>query len=287
MSSLTKNEIITLKHLADGQQHNEAPSTLSEAQYYMALKSLKSRDMVYAAFCEGEEVETAQIKKSGQAVLEDLKSAEKRILRHIVAEEDLTQDQYELLQYAKKTGKCDNIFGIPWEDYKEQIWKELYTKKMIQRDDDSYGKPSLVLTRLGLQIVERIDDELFKQLSDDRKEEDQIQAEQQREKTEETLHKIKDSGFRINEDRITDVIKTVWSMHDVGMFVDPEGNKPTIISVMEAFGEFLQAKQFEKYSSYMNKALKTTKNTYLDVFYKMEESAEKHYNEKKERKIGK
>lgn len=56
---------------------------------------------------------------------------------------------------------------------------------------------------------------------------------------------------------------------------------------MDAFGKFLQAKQFEQYSSYMNKALKATKNTYLDVFYKMEDSAKKHYDEKKRREIGK
>lgn len=287
MSSLTKNEIITLKHLADGQQHNDAPSSLSEAQYYMALKSLKSKGMVFAAFCEGEEVEDAQIKKSGQAVLDDLKSAEKRILRHIVAEEDLTQDQYELLQYAKKTGKCDNIFGIPWDDYKEQIWNELYQNKLIQSEYEHNQKKILVLTRLGQQTVERIEDELYTLLSDDRREEEQMQIEQKKLAAEEESNQIKDSGFRISEDRITDVIKTVWSMHDLGMFVDQNGNKPTVKSVMDAFGVFLQAKQFEQYSSYMNKALKTTKNTYLDVFYKMEESAEKHYNEKKEREIGK
>lgn len=286
MSSLTKNEIITLKHLADGKQHDEAPSTLSEAQFYTALKSLKSRDMVYAAFCEGEEVEASQIKKSGQAALDDMKSAEKRILRRLVTDEGLTQDQFDLLQYAKRKGSCENIFDIPWDDYKEQIWKKLYQDKLIQSDYQHNQKQILVLTRLGQQTVERIEDELYTLLSDDRKEEEQMLVVQQREATEEA-HQIKDSGFRICEERITDVIKTVWSMHDVGMFVDQNGNKPTVKSVMGAFAEFLQAKQFEQYSSYMNKALKTTKNTYLDVFYKMEESAEKHYDEKKEREISK
>lgn len=286
MSNLTKNEIITLKHLADGQQHNDAPAALSEAQFYMALKSLKSRDMVYAAFCEGEEVEASQIKKSGQAALDDMRSAEKRILRRLVTDEELTQDQFELLQHAKRTGCCENIFGIPWDDYKEQIWKKLYQDKLIQSVYQNNQKQILVLTRLGQQTVERIEDELYTLLSDDRKEEEQMLVVQQREATEEA-HQIKDSGFRICEERITDVIKTVWSMHDVGMFVDQNGNKPTVKSVMDAFAEFLQAKQFEQYSSYMNKALKTTKNTYLDVFYKMEESAEKHYDEKKEREISK
>lgn len=286
MISLTKNEILTLKHLADGKQHDEAPSTLSEAQFYVALESLKEKDMVYAAFGEGEEVVASQIKKSGQAALEDMKSAERRILRRLVTDEGLTQDQFDLLQYAKRTGSCENIFDIPGDDYKEQICIPLFQDKLIQRDHEHNRKDILILTRTGQQMVERIEDELYAQLSDDRKEEEQMLIVQQREATEEA-HQIKDSGFRISEERITDVIKTVWSMHDVGMFVDQNGNKPTVKSVMDAFAEFLQAKQFEQYSSYMNKALKSTKNTYLGVFDKMIESAEKHYNEKKERELGK
>ena len=110
---------------------------------------------------------------------------------------------------------------------------------------------------------------------------------QQKEIQEEDPCEGKGYGLRISEDRITDVIKTIWSMHDVGMFVDEDGNRPTVKSVMDAFAEFLQAKQLEQYSVYMNKGLRATKNTYLDVFCQMEESAEKHYDKQKNRKIDK
>lgn len=282
MNTLTKNEIITLKHLADGQQHNDAPSTLSEAQFYVALKSLQTKGLVLAAFCEGEEVEASQIKKSGQAVLDDMKSVERRILRHLVTAEGLTQDQFDLLQYMKKTGEFENIFDISWYNFKNQVWAELCANKLLQSGDGNF----LVLTRLGVQTVERIEEELYSLLSDDREEEEQMQSDQPREAAVES-HEVKDSGFRIKEERITDVIKTIWSMHDVGMFVDKNGDKPSVKSLMDAFAVFLHAKQLEQYSTYMNKALKATKNTYLDVFYKMEDSAEKHYDNQKSRKIDK
>lgn len=290
MSSLTKNEIITLRHLADGQQHNEAPSTLSEAQYYVALKSLKSRDMVFAAFCEGEEVEAAQIKKSGQAVLEDLKSAEKRILRQILADKGLNQNQYDLLKYTQIHGISytseqfsQQFLQVDKNYFKEYVWKKLYDEGYLHTNEKRTG---MILRPKGTQVIEEIEDELYSQLANDYWEE-QIQRTTSEDDNPNKKSAIKDSGFRISEDRITDVIKTVWSMHDVGLFIDSNGNKPTVKSVMEAFAEFLQAKQLEQYSSYMNKALRSTKSTYLDVFYKMEKSAEKHYDEKKVREIGK
>lgn len=174
MSSLTSKEIITLRHLADGRQHREAPSTLSEAQYYMALKSLKSRDMVYAAFCEGEGVETAQIKKSGQAVIEDLKSAEKRILRQILTTKGFNQNQYDLLKYTQihdishTSEKFSQEFlQVNKHYFKDYVWKQLYDLGYLQTNKDRSG---LILTPLGAQIIEEIEDEIIWQLTIDCKE---------------------------------------------------------------------------------------------------------------------
>lgn len=71
MSNLTRNEILTLKLLADGEQHDEAPEGLTDAQFYVALKSLKEKGMVYAAFITGGEVCSSQIKTEGRAALDD------------------------------------------------------------------------------------------------------------------------------------------------------------------------------------------------------------------------
>lgn len=98
---------------------------------------------------------------------------------------------------------------------------------------------------------------------------------------------VKESGFCIAQDRISDVIKIIKSMYDVGLFVDQNGNKPTLKSVMDAFGKFLKADQFLQYSTYLNKALQAKENTFMEIFYQMEKSAEKYYKETKDRKISK
>ncbi len=98
---------------------------------------------------------------------------------------------------------------------------------------------------------------------------------------------VKESGFCIAQDRISDVIKIIKSMYDVGLFVDQNGNKPTLKSVMDAFGKFLKANQFLQYSTYLNKALQAKENTFMEIFDQMEKIAEKYYKETKDRKISK
>lgn len=282
---MSKNEIIVLKHLYDGKEHAETPAGLTDAQFYTTLRSLKSKNMVYAGFVEGGAVETSRIKIAGTAYIDDIKASERRILRTLLREQDLTADQYDLLQYAKKNGKCENIFGISERDYKSQIWVPMYDNKYLQTITNQHHQKSLVLSRLGEQVIEEIEDELYSLIADELKKEELQTIEIEKENGESSQEDvIKYSGFRIKDERITDVIKTIWSMHDVDMFVTPDGKKPTLISVMEAFAVFLQSKQLNNYSVYMNKALQTTKNTYLNVFYEMEDSAEKYYDDKDSRK---
>lgn len=290
MSNLTKNEIITLEYLADGQQYDTPPPALTDAQFYVALQSLKINDMVYAAFCEGNTIESSQIKKSGIAALDDMKHEKNRILRNIVKNYDFSLDQYELLKYTQTHGVChasekfsQELFGVESNYFKENIWGTLISENYLEVNDEMSG---MNLTRKGRQIIEDIEDELYTQLAKGYYNEGTVPLHANSEKSG-TPKEVSDGGFRISEDHISDVIKIVWAMHDIGLFVDKDGNKPTAKSVMDAFGKFLQAKQFEQYSSYTNKALKATKNTYLDVFYKMEDSAKKHYDEKKRREIGK
>ena len=67
----TNLQVVVLKHLADGEQHKEAPANLSNALFYSALKSLKAKDMVSASFLAGGEVCSSQITKKGSAALEN------------------------------------------------------------------------------------------------------------------------------------------------------------------------------------------------------------------------
>ncbi len=282
---LSRNEIITLKHLSDGKNHELPPSGLSDAQFKVSLKTLKEKCLVNANFLTGDDIAYSKIRTEGKAALDDMNTAEKRIIRRLVAEKDITTDQFELLRYARDNDKCENIFGIDCNDYEERIWKELYQKKFIQNGYEN-NQEVLILTRLGRQLVEDIEDGLFSMLSDDCPEEEKITLQFEKEKVEsQDIRKVKDSGIRINEDRITDLIKIVWSMHKIGLFVDEKGKKPALKSIMDAFAEFLDTKQIKQYSAYMNKALQSKYNTYLDVFYQMGEKAKEHYISKNSRKI--
>lgn len=69
--TLTKNEIITLKHLADGDQHNDTPLSLTTPQFISALESLKAKDMVRACINYGK-VLSSEIDTLGIAALDDL-----------------------------------------------------------------------------------------------------------------------------------------------------------------------------------------------------------------------
>lgn len=163
---LSKNEIILLMHLADGMQHNDAPKELTPEQFYVAAKSLKEKGMILASILSGEEVYAVQLKQAGQAVLADLKQESKSLLRKILREYDLTQNQYKLLLHTREVGYAENIFGIAWNDYKNEICNKLYGDKYLKsNDNDDNGLQQLVLTQLGEQRIEDIEDELNTLLS--------------------------------------------------------------------------------------------------------------------------
>lgn len=86
--------------------------------------------------------------------------------------------------------------------------------------------------------------------------------------------------IRINEDRITDVIKVIWGMQSIGLFTDQNGNKPTMKRVMEVFAEALGNETMKQYYVYLNKALKTTQPTFLDIFNQLQDYAKKYYKDK-------
>lgn len=287
MSNFNRNQISTLKHLADGQEHADAPNGLTEAQFFVALKSLQVKDMVFATFSSENKVISSRIKISGRAALDDMRSKENRILRGIVADKGLTIDQYDLLQYAKVNGKCENIFDIPFDDYRDLIWRILYQKRLIDSDYDEKDCVYLKLTMLGLQTLDEIEEEVNTKLSNENNEEEQQSGALQGEIEAEESHKIMESGLRISNGRIRDVIKVLWSMNDIGLFENLKGHKPHLIDVMKAFAEFLQAEQLNNYSPHMSGAMNDEKITYLNVFHQLEKSAEKHYDDREGRRITK
>lgn len=99
-----------LEHLADGEQHKEAPAGLTDAQYSVALSELKACDMVKVNVDEVGEVISSQIKTKGRAALDNWKSLEKAMFNHILEEKELTKYSYEILVYFKKTQESSKIY---------------------------------------------------------------------------------------------------------------------------------------------------------------------------------
>ena len=74
----SKLKVRVLEHLADGEQHEEAPAGLTDAQVRVALSELKACDMVKVNVDEVGEVVSSQITKNGSAALEIFRRKEKK-----------------------------------------------------------------------------------------------------------------------------------------------------------------------------------------------------------------
>lgn len=170
MKNFTNNEIVALLHLADGEQHNDAPASITNPQYYTALKSLNDCGMVYAAFIEGGEAEAAMLTMAGQAAVDDIKLEQKRTLRKILKEKDLTLDQYDLLSLAAKGSVDYNNNSVLANSDTEQgfrniVFLPLEQKNLLYIGLSRYQYTEIIISRLGRQLIEEIEDELYNQLA--------------------------------------------------------------------------------------------------------------------------
>lgn len=272
--TITKKEFSALKHLSDGKQHNEAPERLTSAQYYVALNSLKIKDMVRACFEEGGGVVAAQITMLGQVVFDDLKEQEAKRLRRILKQLNITQNQYKALCQIKENGKMENIIVDSWGNLSFSL-KGYYINN---------GK-RYVLTDQGKDLLQEIDD----LLDDDcnyMSNIDTNQAEQElKENGAEKPKETKASDIHVANGHLSDVIKIIQAMCDLNYFVDANGNKVTNKSVMETLGEALNAPQFKNYSPNLNRATQAkSENTYLEPFYALEDKAKEYYKNHNQKK---
>lgn len=170
MSSLSKNEIITLEHLSDGKDHDDAPKGLTDAQFYTALKSLQAKQMVRAAFITGGEVCSSHILNPGQAALDDMESTKKRILRKLLSDRNLSVDQYTLIKYTQEHEISSSSemfaqehFGVDRDYYKKNIWGPLIREDYLDVNEERTG---MIITRKGIQLLEEVDEELYEILAE-------------------------------------------------------------------------------------------------------------------------
>ena len=168
--NLSKNEIITLEHLSDGQDHDDAPKGLTDAQFYTALKSLQAKQMVRAAFITGGEVCSSHILNPGQAALDDMESTKKRILRKLLSDRNLSVDQYTLIKYTQEHEISSSSemfaqehFGVDRDYYKKNIWEPLIREDYLDVNEERTG---MIITRKGIQLLEEVDEELYEILAE-------------------------------------------------------------------------------------------------------------------------
>lgn len=273
----SKIEIRVLEHLADGEQHKEAPAELPEAKFYSALKSLKAKDMVSASFLAGGEVCSCQIKKEGLAALESFRKKEKIIIRKALQEFDLKHEQFRVLNIARTESLIET------SDSHNPIYflsKKGYLKKQVLLG----CKTRWVITEEGKDVLDEIDERLYDSplhVESCYEHDYQVESVEQAEKT------IGKHVIRIADGHLAHVTKVVYAMCKLGYF-EENGKVASIKNVMETIGEALHSDELSSsYSSHLNRAAQNQKETFLQPFYEMQVEAKKYYKNVESKKKNK
>lgn len=272
--NLSENEIVTLRCLMDGEQHNDGPKTgISKSQFYAAVKSLKEKGYVGAALYECGGDCTAWINTDGIAAYEDYMREDKRQMRKILEQVDLSYDDYDNMLYTRENGSLKNIHGL--DDFEfQKVWQSLMQRGFMKLKEDS---TDIILTKDGIDKLEEIEDILY----DDNT---PIAVQQQVQ----TITKVEvvPSSIYIKDGKVSDFIRVLRAMQEDGIFVDKDGNKIPLDSLMKESATTYNCPSLDNYSALQNRAFSSNnKNTVLDVFERMKSSAEAFYEEKRSRKI--
>lgn len=273
----TNLQVVVLKHLADGEQHEKAPANLSNALYYAALKSLKAKDMVSASFLAGGEVVSSQITKKGSAALEIFRRKEKKIIRNALKEFDLTHELLRVLNIARTKILMDTSdIHYPIRDLK----KKGYLKQFVLPGCYRHW----IITEEGKDVLDEIDDRLYDSplhVESCNEHEYQVESVEQAEKT------IGKHDIRIADKHLAHVIEVVYAMCKLGYF-EENGKVASTKSVMETIGEALHSEQLSsQYSSHLNRAANNKMETFLQPFNKMLDKAEEYCETLESRKTNK
>lgn len=273
---LTNLQVVVLKHLADGEQHEKAAANLSEALFYSTLKSLKAKDMVSASFLAGGEVCSFQITKKGSAALEIFRRKEKKIIRNALKEFDLNHEQLRLLNNAK----TESI--IETSDNHNPIYflsKKGYLKQVL------YGcNRHWVITEEGKDVLDEIDERLYDSplhVESCNEHDYQVESVEQAEKT------IGKHDIRIANGHLAHVTKVIYAMCKLKYF-EENGKVASIKNVMETIGEALHSDELSSsYSSHLNRAAQNKEDTFLQPFNNMLDVAEDYCENLESRKKNK
>lgn len=272
----SKLKVRVLEHLADGEQHKEAPAGLTDAQYSVALSELKACDMVKVNVNEVGEVISSQITKNGSAALEIFRRKEKKIIRKALQEFNLNHEELRVLNIAR-TESLRDTSDIHYSIH--SLHKKGYLKQVL------YGcNRHWVITEEGKDILDEIDERLYDSplhIESCNEHDSPVESVEQAEKA------IGKHDIRIADKHLAHVIEVVYAMCKLGYF-EENGKKASIKSVMETIGEALHADQVSsKYSSHLNRAAHNHEDTFLQTFYDMQAIAEEYLKNLKSRETSK
>lgn len=283
--NLSLNEFRVLRTLSDGKQHDKAPKGLTDAQFCIAVKLLKQKSLVYAAFEEGGKVVSSQIMMDGRAVLDDLKDLEKSILNHILCARNIRGCDYNILLDLKNNGS--NAYEKETKDdstFFERL-SSLRRNKWIAVKFNNYS-----LSDKGFELLEAIEYEVNEALSKkniqvpvfiepdaDIQDSFADSANQVGQKNKTLLDNTSD--ICIKEGHLSDFIKVIKAMCDANYFEKKDGGKVNQVDIMDLMSEALHTDQLKgsKYSTLLSKSTKAQKSTYLNTFVELEDKAKTFY----------
>lgn len=278
-----EKKVKVLKHLEDGVQHSEAPEGLTDAEYCDTVKSLGNLQMVIVESLIEDKCVGAQITSYGQSVLEKIKKRENKIVRDVLFKHDLNHEKLQLLIKTKQ-GLTDSYEDLPNLGALKQ---KGYIKCLHCGMNRSWK-----ITDNGIDILNEIDDSLYDNIQDDLMLNGQDQApstgidEKPKVSMKSESNKSK-HHITIKQGRISDVIKVLYIMAKLELF-EEDGKNAAIKNVMECFGTALNSDQLiSHYSSYVNKSFSGQNKTALNIFYEMEEEANRYYKNRESRKQNK
>lgn len=272
----SKLKVRVLEHLADGEQHEEAPAGLTDAQVRVALSELKACDMVKVNVNEVGEVVSSQITKNGSAALEIFRRKEKKIIRKALQEFNLKHEQLRLLNIAR-TESLDETFNNHTQI--SFLHKKGYLKQIL------YGcNRHWVITEEGKDVLDEIDERLYDSplhVESCNEHDYQVESVEQAEKT------IGKHDIRIANGHLAHVTKVIYAMCKLKYF-EENGKVASIKNVMETIGEALHSDELSSsYSSHLNRAAQNKEDTFLQPFNNMLDVAEDYCENLESRKKNK
>lgn len=283
--SINIDEFRVLRTLSDGEQHDNAPKGLTDAQFCIAVQLLKQKNLIYAAFEEGGKVISSKINMAGCAVLDALTELEKAILNHALYARNIRKCDYEILLDLKNNGS--NAFSKEIKD-DSSFFKRislLRRDKMVTYSYDYYS-----LADKGYELIKAIEYEVNEALSKkniqvpgfiepDADIQDSFADSANQVEQKSKTQSDKTSDICIKGGRLSGFMKVIKAMCDANYFEKKDGGKVNQGDVMDLMSEAFHSDQLngKNYSSLLNKCVKATENTYFNTFVELEDKAETFY----------